>query len=94
MLVALSGDSVIGVGKIDKSGYLHHCYVSPDSIGKGVGSALLSVLEDQAVKWKLDEVNLESTATALSFYKSRGYHLIKVSKVFGDMDSFHMKKQI
>lgn len=93
-LVALSGDSVIGVGKIDKSGYLHHCYVSPDSVGKGVGSALLSALEDQAVKWKLGEINLESTATALSFYQDNGYCLIQVSKVFGDMDSFHMKKNI
>ena len=50
MLVALSGESVIGVGKIDKSGYLHHCYVSPDSVGKGVGSALMCDESNQSVR--------------------------------------------
>ena len=73
VLVALSSDKVVGVGKIDISGYLHHCYVDPEHICQGYGAALLTALEDQARVWNLDGIKLESTLTARNFYESKGY---------------------
>jgi putative acetyltransferase len=61
---ALRGENVMAV------------YVSPDYHHRGVGTALLAALEDDARQRHISELHLESTVNALDFYASRGFRRI------------------
>ena len=56
-------------------GELLLCYVSPRDCGQGAGTALLQTIERWAAGSGLTELRLESTATALPFYRRRAYEL-------------------
>jgi GNAT superfamily N-acetyltransferase len=73
--VAISHDGaeVCGVGLIGQSGHIRLCYVRPDRQRCGVGRAVLSALERQALRWGMNEIRLTSSATARAFYEKQGY---------------------
>lgn len=64
---------VNGVGMINRSGEIQLCYLAPESQGRGVGSAILAALENEARAWGLKKLRLESTVSARAFYERRGY---------------------
>ncbi len=66
-------ETLDGVGLISKDGEILLCYVSPNSIGKNIGNALLHRLEDEAFKFDIKNIYLNSTHTAHSFYQKKGY---------------------
>jgi GNAT superfamily N-acetyltransferase len=73
MLVAEVGNTMAGVGCLRTDGYIALNYVSPDHRFLGVSKAMLAALEDQARGLALTMVRLESTKTAIKFYRASGF---------------------
>jgi GNAT superfamily N-acetyltransferase len=72
-LVAERYGEVVGVGQLNALGEVTLCYVRPDMQGHGVGSLLLSSLEEAAADSGLHRLTLTSTSTAYTFYQNHGY---------------------
>jgi N-acetylglutamate synthase-like GNAT family acetyltransferase len=73
-LVAQSEEgSLIGIGQIAADGKLTLCYVSPETLKQGIGKTLLKKLEEEALLREIKEIHLQSTLTAIEFYKKNGY---------------------
>ena len=67
------GFAQLGPGEDERSGEVKALYVSPSATRRGVGSLLLSFLEQQALSrgWTVLVVN--STMNAVDFYTSQGF---------------------
>lgn len=74
VLVAEWEDELVGFGQLDPvRGELEALYVAPETVGHGVGSALLSALEARAWGAQARTLNLDASLNAESFYRARGY---------------------
>lgn len=71
-LLATAEDKIVGVGMIQNNKILL-LYLLPDFINKGIGKMLLGQLERHAKQNHIQEVEVNSTITALDFYLSQGY---------------------
>jgi putative acetyltransferase len=75
LLAEIDGEPV-GIGAIVvNSSELRACYVAPDAVRRGVGSALVAEIERIARVHRLDHLQLESSTTAEAFYSALGYHV-------------------
>ncbi len=73
-IVAINqADMVVGLGGLHSSGEIMACYIRPEVLKQGVGSMILARLEDHARKKGHTTVRLNSTITALPFYRRNGY---------------------
>ena len=75
--VAVEGDTIIGFGDIDKTGYLDRLYVHADYQKKGAATAICSRLE-QAVSGK---ITTHASITARPFFEKRGYRVVREQQV-------------
>ncbi len=73
VLLAMKDEEVAGVGAAHRNGTVLLNYVHPDWRFKGVSSALLAAMEENARAEGTLELRLESTKTAERFYRARGY---------------------
>ncbi|MBS0247116.1 MAG: GNAT family N-acetyltransferase [Proteobacteria bacterium] len=73
LIVATEGDEIAGVASMQSTGRIGLNYVSPSMRFRGVSKALLSALEDEATARGLTQCTLESTKTAMQFYRAQGY---------------------
>jgi GNAT superfamily N-acetyltransferase len=73
VLVAEDEGAILGVAAMSASGHVLLNYVSPTARFRGVSRALINVLEARAVSIGLSVLTLESTSTALGFYRAAGY---------------------
>ena len=73
VFVAELDRSVRGVGLIAHTGEVRLNYVHPETRLRGISRALLSAMEDEALRRGLTRCFLESTKTALRFYRANGY---------------------
>ncbi|MEX0366675.1 MAG: GNAT family N-acetyltransferase [Ruegeria sp.] len=71
--LALLNGQPAGVGAISPEGVVSVLYVAPDSIGSGVGAALLARLEAELKEAGHDTGRLDSTTTARGFYLKHGW---------------------
>jgi putative acetyltransferase len=72
-------------------------YVSHSIRGKGIGTKLLSHLEEYARKNKISKLNLTSTPSAFNFYQNKGYKPQKeiVLAIYGvDYPEVEMEKDL
>lgn len=74
--VALLDTQIVGFGELSEKGEMKRLYTHKNHQGKGVGSALLEILEEEAKKMGMKEINLESSITAKTFYEAKGYRCI------------------
>lgn len=72
-VVAEERHQVIGVGMINRSGYVSLLYRLPGIQCRGVGKAMLLALEQRARDWGLRRLTAESTITARGFYEAMGF---------------------
>jgi len=72
-LVAVDGETIVGFGDIDQTGYLDRLYVHPDYQRKGVAAAVCDQLE-QAVQ---GSIVTHASITARPFFEKRGYRVVK-----------------
>lgn len=94
-VVAESNSRIAGVGMMSKSGEIRLLYVSPSVRYSGVSSKMLIYLEGQALNQGIQEVFLNSSETAKSFYESRGYRPNgEPIKGFGKAFGFPMVKSL
>ena len=71
--VAVADDGEVLGFAAREGGRIKTLYVSADHQGRGIGSALLARLEDDARAEGIDEVSARSTVTAVGFYRRQGY---------------------
>ena len=69
--VAVIADKIVGFGDISNAGHISRLYPHKDFQGLGIGSKILSKLEEKAKSLGLKEINLESTISAKSFYQKK-----------------------
>lgn len=72
-IVAIEDGALIGVALLTRAGKLSLCYLLPDALRHGAGTALLARLEAQAHEWGIKSLQLHSTATAAHFFASCGF---------------------
>lgn len=69
--------------------------VHPSHQGKGLGSAVLRRLENEAVQWGARHVVLQARENAVPFYLANGYRVIeKTFILFGLIPHYLMKKEL
>ena len=65
----------------------------PEVLHRGVGKALLAGIEEQARRWDISVLRLNSTASARQFYERNGYiNAGKEQSCFGVECDFFWKK--
>jgi len=72
-IVAVEAGQVRGVALLTRAGKVALCYLAPDALGRGIGTALMDRLEEQARLWSIRALQLHSTAGAEAFFAARGY---------------------
>ena len=72
-VVAERDGKVVGVSLLTQAGKLSLCYVLPEALHSGVGSAMLAAIEAQARAWGVAVLKMKSTSTARDFYVRHGY---------------------
>ena len=77
-VVALDGETIVGFGDMDQTGYLDRLYVHQDYQGQGIASALCEQLET-AVQGKA--IVTHASITARPFFEKRGYHVVREQQV-------------
>lgn len=77
-LVAEYGGKLAGFADMDSSGYLDRMYVAADSVGKGIGRALLETLE---ARHPLPVYTTYASITATPFFLKAGYVIIRENTV-------------
>ncbi|MDR7150394.1 GNAT superfamily N-acetyltransferase [Hydrogenophaga palleronii] len=91
-VVAGGKADVIGFGMASAAGELLLCYVAPAVLHQGVGKALLQEIEQWASAAGLTELRLESTKTALAFYKRNDFVACGPAVSFAGMAGHPMRK--
>lgn len=95
--VADNNGTIAGFAQLEESGYIDCFYCHKDYQRQGVGSSLYRKLEQKALAMNLDCLYAESSITALPFFESKGFQLIreqKVSKKSEVLTNYLMEKTI
>lgn len=72
-IVAERDGQLLGMALLTQAGKLALCYVRPDAVRSGVGSAMLDAIEQQARLWEIRKLHLHSPASAAPFFERHGY---------------------
>jgi GNAT superfamily N-acetyltransferase len=95
LFVAEENGAILGVAALTPAGEITLNYVSPEARFRGVSSALIARLEQEAKGLGLAMIVLQSTATARRFYAVRGYAQAGPPvRGFGITEGFPMRKRI
>ncbi len=76
-LVAEINTTIVGFGDMDDNGYLDKLFVHKDYQGKGVATAIVNELEQQAVRHGVTLFSTHPSITAKPFFEKRGYRLVR-----------------
>jgi len=80
--VAELDDSVVGFTDLDvKIGYLDMLFVDPDAGRRGVGSALIRQVLDEAQAVGLREVTVQASRTAQPVFERHGFVVVREQRV-------------
>jgi putative acetyltransferase len=80
--VAVIDDSVVGFTDLDvETGYLDMLFVDPDAGRRGVGSALIRQVLDQARAVGLREVTVQASRTAQPVFERHGFVVVREQRV-------------
>lgn len=74
--VAKVNDKVVGFSDLTHNGHLDRLYVHKDYQGQGIATALVDMLESEAKKLNLLEIDTEASITAKPFFEHRGYKIV------------------
>lgn len=77
-VVAVEGESIVGFGDIDATGYLDRLYVHKDHQRRGVASAICDRLEQAAQEKR---IVTHASITARPFFEGRGYRVLREQRV-------------
>ena len=99
LFVAESAGEIVGFGQFDPArGEVEACYVSPEAVGRGIGSDLLARMEGLARSTGHKVMHLNATLNAEPFYARMGYKRLgaAVHRVGDDveLDCIRMQKKL
>ncbi|MGL5616504.1 MAG: GNAT family N-acetyltransferase [Sarcina sp.] len=77
-IVAIEDNIIVGFGDINKTGYLDRLYVHKNYQSKGIATEICNKLE---AAFKINEIIVEASITAKTFFEKRGYRVIKKQTV-------------
>lgn len=80
-LVAEVNGIIAGFGDMDKNGYLDRLYVHKDYQRRGIATAIVNVLEQQAVSADISRFTTHASITAKPFFIRRGYCVVRKNTV-------------
>lgn len=90
-VVVEEGSKIVGFG-MSATGQVLLNYVTSATRFRGAGKAMLESIELHAVATGVPELRLESTRTALEFYRRNGYKSCGPAVTFGGMEGHPMSK--
>ena len=96
-LVAEHNNIIVGFGDMDDTGYLDRLYVHKDYQGKGIATAIVSGLEEQALKNGICFFTTHASITAKPFFENHGYHVVSENKAVRngiELINYIMEKQL
>ena len=99
LFVAEREGEIVGFGQFDPArSEIEACYVSPDTVNRGVGSDLVLRMEEEARAKGHEVVRLNATLNAETFYARLGYRRLgpAVHRVGNevDLDCIRMEKKL
>ncbi|WP_263260602.1 GNAT family N-acetyltransferase [Pseudomonas sp. RIT-PI-S] len=74
--VALSEDGIIGTASLDGT-VIRTVFVAPAYQGKGVGTALMTAVEQLAIERGITRLKVPSSVTAEMFYRGLGFTVVR-----------------
>ncbi|MBM7630964.1 GNAT family N-acetyltransferase [Geomicrobium sediminis] len=74
--VAKIDDGIVGFGDLTYSGYLDRLFVHKEHQRQGIATAIVELLETEAMQLNLIEIQTEASITAKPFFEQRGYNVI------------------
>ncbi len=80
--VAEEDGRLIGFAELEDNGHIDCFYCAHDRQGKGVGGALLRVIESDASKQGITRLFAEVSITARGFFEKKGFSVDGVQTVF------------
>jgi len=95
--VALIDGIIVGFGDLNENGEIKRLYTHKEYQRRGIASAILNKLEEEAKKRGFERITLESTISAKLFYESKGFVFLnkKVEIVNGIKgEVFNMEKEL
>jgi N-acetylglutamate synthase-like GNAT family acetyltransferase len=72
-LVAVENNQIVGFAELEPNGHIASFYCAHDWQGRGVGSALLEAIEQEAVKLGISRLFAEVSLTAKGFFDKKGF---------------------
>jgi len=79
---------IMGIGLVGHDGWIRLCYLVPEALGLGLGRALMMTMLEVLQRLGVIRAQLESTRTALEFYKQLGF---KAEKKVICQDTCHVE---
>ena len=80
-LVAVEGETIVGFGDMDSTGYFDRLYVHRDFQGRGVATSIAHALEGFAHGLGAQRVTVHASRTARPFFERRGYRMLYAQQV-------------
>lgn len=75
--VAILDGQIVGMAELEEDGFVDYFYVLPDFERRGIGSALLGKIREQAALKGLADLRAEVSVTAKPFFEKHGFSVIK-----------------
>jgi N-acetylglutamate synthase-like GNAT family acetyltransferase/uncharacterized protein (DUF1330 family) len=92
VFVAVLGRQIVGTAGLD-GGMVRSFFVAPDAQGTGIGSRLMTEVENAARAAGITTLMLQSSVTAEQFYAKRGFKALRDS-YYGDERTIIMERDI
>ena len=99
MIIDKNSGDALAVGRLQfnsiHEAQIRYMAVADDLQGKGLGSQIISALEDVARGRGIQRIILSSRENALQFYKNNGYEIVKKTHLlFGEIQHWLMQKEL
>jgi len=99
MIIDKKTGNALAVGRLQfnsiHEAQIRYMAVADKFQGKGLGSQLISVLEDVARGKSIQRIILSARENALQFYKNNGYEIVKKTHLlFGKIQHWLMSKEL
>jgi GNAT superfamily N-acetyltransferase len=99
MIIDKNSGDALAVGRLQfnstHEAQIRYMAVADDLQGKGLGSQIISALEDVARGKGIQRINLSARENALQFYKNNGYEIVKKTHLlFGEIQHWLMEKEL
>lgn len=80
-IVAVLNQQVVGFAEFKNNGYIDCFYCHYEYQGCGIGTALMSEIEDKARKSNIKRIFAEVSITAKPFFEAKGFNVVKEQTV-------------